>query len=75
MTTAEQIAMYRQAADHYAEKASELAEFLDLPSPYFSPRGAEHWYQVTSRSEVEEHMASYTKVAAYFEAKAAGVTA
>lgn len=30
---------------------------LSQPNDYFSPRGAQHWHQVVSRSEIEERLA------------------
>jgi hypothetical protein len=57
------------AADYHAEKASEVAEFLALPGDYFSARGSQHWYQVVSRSEVEQRLATDLHMIAHYEAQ------
>lgn len=39
-----------------------LRAFIALPNSYFSPKGAQHWYQVVSRSEIEARLASHMRM-------------
>lgn len=39
-----------------------LRAFIALPDAYFSPKGGQHWYQVTSRSEIEARLASQMRM-------------
>lgn len=42
-----------------------LRAFIALPDAYFSPKGGQHWYQVTSRSEIEAALARQMRMVAH----------
>ncbi len=60
-----------EAAGWHAERASEIAEFLALPAHYFNPHGAQHWYQVVSRSEIEARLDMHHRMITHYETLAA----
>lgn len=42
-------------------------EFLALPGDHFNPHGAQHWYQVVSRSEIESALDMDMRMIALYE--------
>jgi hypothetical protein len=50
-----------------AVEVEHLRAVLALPDAYFSPKGATHWYQVTSRSEIEARLAHHMRMVAHID--------
>lgn len=46
-----------------------LRAVLAQPNRYFAPAGATHWYQVTSRSEIEALLRSDMRMIAHIDAQ------
>lgn len=46
-----------------------LRAVLAQPNDYFSPKGGQHWYQVTSRSEIEQRLGRQMQMIEHIDAQ------
>lgn len=67
--TATQLRDWRASLEIEVE---HLRAVLAQPNRNFAPAGATHWYQVTSRSEIEALLRSDMRMIAHIDAQLAG---